>query len=130
METKTFEAPAMYADHHVVEVRQILLEMTGVSDVYASSAFHVIEVTFDPGKVKADQIAARLEQAGYLGELSVLAETGVATERRKDDGVFRHTAVYETIKGTVSFAQRVNYSGRPLWPCPGMGVVKTAELEK
>jgi copper chaperone CopZ len=129
METKTFEAPAMYADHHVTEVRQILLEMPGVSDVYASSAFHVVEVTFDPGKVKDEQIVARLEEAGYLGELSVLTETGVAVERRQGDGFFRHTAVYETLKSTVSFAQRVNYSGRPLWPCPGMGPVHRVETE-
>jgi hypothetical protein len=23
----------------------------------------------------------------------------------------------------VSFAQQVPYSGRPLWPCPGMGTL-------
>ena len=27
METKSFEAPALYGDHHVTEVRRILLEM-------------------------------------------------------------------------------------------------------
>lgn len=30
-------------------------------------------------------------------------------------------------KETVSFAQRVDYSGRPLWPCPGMGAVKMVD---
>lgn len=124
METKTFKAPALYGDHHVSEVRRILSEMTGVSDVYASSAFQIIEVTFDPKKVKAGQITARLEEAGYLGDVPMLMETGVAVERKEGDESFRHTAVYETIKGTVSFAQRVNYSGRPLWPCPGLGPVK------
>jgi copper chaperone CopZ len=127
METKTFETPALYGDHHVSEVRRILSEMTGVRDVYASSAFQLIEVTFDPKKVKAEQIKARLEEAGYLGEMPMLAETGVAVERKEGDEFFRHTAVYETVKGTVSFAQRVNYSGRPLWPCPGLGPIKQSD---
>ena len=45
METKSFEAPALYGDHHVSEVRRILLELTGVNEVYvSSSAFQIIEV--------------------------------------------------------------------------------------
>ena len=127
METKSFEAPALYGDHHVSEVRRILLEIAGVSEVYASSAFQTIEVTFDPEKIKAELIEARLQEAGYLGEVPMLLETGIAVERREGDGVFRHTAVYETVKSTVSFAQRVDYSGRPLWPCPGLGPVKMEE---
>ena len=125
MKTRTFEAPALYGDHHVTEVRRILLEVEGVTDVYASSAFQTIEVTFDSDKVQDEQIQARLEEAGYLGEVPVLAETGIATEKIGDDAYFRHTAVYETIKSTVTFAQRVDHdNARPLWPCPGMGPVK------
>ena len=127
METKMFEAPALFGDHHVTEVRRILLELTGVNEVYASSAFQVIEVKFDPKKIQAAQITACLEKAGYLGEMPMLTETGIAVERKDGDNSFRHTAVYETVKGTVSFAQRVNYSGRPLWPCPGMGAVKVID---
>ena len=127
METKSFETPALYGDHHVSDVRRILLEMTGVSDVYASSAFQTIEVTFDPGKIKVGQIETRLQEAGYLGELPMTVETGIAVEKKEGDNAFRHTAVYETVKSTVSFAQRVEYSGRPLWPCPGMGPIKLAE---
>jgi copper chaperone CopZ len=124
MDTKTFETPVLFGDHHVTEVRRILLELTGVNEVYASSAFQVIEVKFDPKKITAAQIAACLEEAGYLGEVPMLIETGTAAERKDGDKSFRHTAVYETVKETVSFAQRVNYSGRPLWPCPGIGTVK------
>ncbi len=129
METKTFEAPALYGDHHVSEARRILLELPGVSEVYASSAFQVIEATFDPKKIKAKEIEARLRETGYLDEMPMLVEAGVAVERRDGDHVFRHSAVYETVKNTVSFAQRVEYSGRPLWYCPGMGMVKTGEGE-
>lgn len=128
METKTFEAPALYGDHHVTEVRRILMALEGVVDVYASSAFQTIEVTFNPDQVQEKLITACLEDAGYLGEIPVLAETGVATEKIGDDAHFRHTAVYETIKSTVTFAQRVDHdNARPLWPCPGMGPVRKME---
>jgi copper chaperone CopZ len=124
METKTFEAPALYGDHHVSEVRRILLELPGVSDVYASSAFQTIQVTFDPAKIKAEQIEACLQEAGYLGEIPMLVESGIAVEKVGNDQFFRHTASYETVKTTVSFAQRVDHDARPLWPCPGMGPVR------
>jgi copper chaperone CopZ len=127
MEIKSFEAPALYGDHHVSEVRRILLELTGVSDVYASSAFRIVEVTFDPAKTKPEQIEACLQDAGYLGEIPMLIETGIAVEKKGSDEFFRHTAIYETVKTTISFAQRVEYSGRPLWPCPGLGPVKLIE---
>ena len=127
METKTFDAPALYADHHVSEVQRILNELPGVESVYASSAFQAIEVTFDETKTSVNLIATTLEEAGYLGEIPMLAEAGVAVEKKEGDGVFRHTAVYETVKQTVSFAQHVQYQGRALWPCPGLGVVKMEE---
>ncbi len=124
MQTMTLEAPALYGDHHVSEVRRILLELPGVQDVYASSAFRVIEVTYEADKVKPEAIHECLEAAGYMGELPGVAETGIAAERKSaDNGQFRFTAVYESLKSTVSFAQKINYEGRPLWPCPGMGPV-------
>jgi len=128
METKTFEAPALYGDHHVSEVQSILKELPGVEEVYASSAFQAIEVTFDEKKTTADKITSRLEEAGYLGDVPMLAETGVAAYGREDgNSNFRHTATYETVKKTVSFAQSVQYQGRPLWPCPGLGTVEMDE---
>ena len=128
METKAFEAPALFGDHHVSEVQRILRELPGVEDVYASSAFQAIEVTFDESKINADKITATLEEAGYLGEVPMLAESGVpAYGKENGNSNFRHTAVYSTVKQTVSFAQQVQYQGRPLWPCPGLGPVKMEE---
>lgn len=128
MEIKSFETPALYGDHHVTEVQRILKELPGVEEVYASSAFRAIEVTFDESKTTADKIATQLEEAGYLGEVPMLIETGVAAYGKENgNSNFRHTAVYETIKKTVSFAQNVQYQGRVLWPCPGMGVIKMDE---
>ncbi|MCK6583914.1 MAG: heavy-metal-associated domain-containing protein [Anaerolineales bacterium] len=128
MKTKTFEAPALYGDHHVTEVRRILLELEGVAGVYASSAFQTIEVDYDESKINDLEIALKLDEAGYLGEWTPPVELGVAPQQ--GDGqrpYFRHTATYETTKQTVSFAQKVNYGGRPLWYCPGIGAIKMDE---
>ena len=131
MEKKAYELPAMYADHHVVEVRRILLELPGVKDVYASSAFQVAEVTYDPEVVSDTEITGKLETAGYLGDFNVIAEAGrPATSKNGDEIFFRHTEVYEQTKETIGFAQNVSYVGRPLWPCPGIGAINTMEEEK
>lgn len=128
METKTFEVPALYGDHHVTEVRRILLELEGVTEVYASSAFQIVEVKYDETIINDLQIAMKLDEAGYLGEWTIPIEMGTAAQQSEKHKTFaRHTATYETTKQTVSFAQRVNYQGRPLWPCPGMGTMKISE---
>ncbi len=132
MEKTTISAPAMYGDHHVVEVRRILLEMPGVDDVYASSCFQAVEVAFDPTTVTLDEITDTLAEAGYLEALPVPAETGIAVNQRADqngDTFFRHTTAYEQAKDVVSFAQDVDYAARALWPCPGVGVIKVEETE-
>jgi copper chaperone CopZ len=131
MEIARFQTPALYADHHVTEVRRILLEFPGVIEVYASSAFHLIEVTYDNSKINDLQIAVRLDEAGYLGEWSVPVEAQ-STSQQTGPGqnpYFRHTVVYEATPKTVAFAQRVSYGGRPLWPCPGLGPL-TVEADK
>jgi len=120
METRRFQAPSLYGDHHVSEVRRILFQLPGVSDAYASSAFQSIEVSFDPEKVSVEQIETCLREAGYLDEMPMLAEPETASVRADGDASFRHTVVYESLRGTISFAQRVESGGRPLWPCPGI----------
>ncbi len=127
MNKLSIDLPTLYGDHHVLEVRRILLEMPGIEDVYASSAFRLVDVTYDPDKVSEEQIKSALEQAGYSGELPIPVEMG--TQAVQGNGgkkrFFRHTTTYETTRTIVSFQQRVNYEGRPLWPCPGMGTLKT-----
>ena len=131
METKTFEVPALYADHHVTEVRRILLEVEGVIEVYASSAFQVVEVKYDDTKINDLEIAIRLDEAGYLGEWTLPTETGAAAQSAEGQKqFFRHSITYETTKQTVSFGQTVSYQGRPLWHCPGIGAVKMDEEVK
>jgi len=128
MKTATFEVPTMYGDHHVIEVRRIMLEIPGVKDVYASSCFGVVEVTIDEKLVNESDIVKKLEEAGYLGEWTLPVELGVpAPQDERAGSFFRHTAVYETTRQTISFAQKVMNDGRPLWPCPGMGLIQRVE---
>ena len=132
MKQITLDLPAMYGDHHVVEVRRILLELPGVEDVYASSGFRAAEISYDPEKIDKEEMIARLDAAGYIGELpipeEIRAESAATGNGKK--GFFRHTAAYETTNEIVSFEQTVNYEGRALWPCPGMEPLTSMEEEE
>jgi copper chaperone CopZ len=131
MEKCVIEAPAMYGDHHVLEVRRLLLALPGVEEVYASSCFQAIEVDYTPDKVTAEEILTVLDRAGYLGDMHVPVETGIAVSQdaEQDRQIFyRHTTALEEAKNVVSFGQKVNYTGRPLWSCPGVGVINQAEV--
>lgn len=122
----TVQLPAMYGDHHVVEVRRLLLAMDGVLDVYASSAFGAAEITYDPQKTNEKLITEVLEKAGYTEELAIPVEKGAAA-LNGGGTFFRKTAVFEQTRSSVTFGQHVGYSGRPLWNCPGIGVVQKME---
>jgi copper chaperone CopZ len=130
METLTLELPAMYGDHHVVEVRQVLLSLPGVKAVYASSCFQVVEVQYDPALSDAQVITDALGAAGYLEELAIPFETGQAVTRRDGPAFFRHTAAYQQTGRAVSFAQQTGYAGRALWPCPGIGTLDAKLLDE
>jgi len=66
-----------------------------------------------------------LEAAGYLAEFPVPVEIGAKPAGSDGDApFFRHTTAYTQAGKTVSFAQNIPFAGRPLWPCPGLGVVE------
>ncbi|MBE2197886.1 MAG: heavy-metal-associated domain-containing protein [Anaerolinea sp.] len=132
METLSLSVPKMYGDHHVLAVRNLMLALGGVQDVYASSSFHLVEVQYDSTKVTPQQIESTLEEAGYLGDLLTPTETGTPATEKKDGqpAFFRHTAAYAQTGRTISFSQTLPSMGRPLWPCPGMGPVKTVSSER
>ncbi len=127
MTSVTIDVPAMYADHHVVEVRRILFEVPGVEAVDASSAFQVVKIEYDPEKTSEDILKQALDKNGYLGDLQVPMESGKPAVGSDGDTYFRHTAAYEAAGTTISFGQEIAASGRPLWPCPGMGPAPTKD---
>jgi copper chaperone CopZ len=123
----TLELPNMFGDHHVIEVRRLLFDLPGIEDIYASSGFHVVEITYDEAQLDPDQIQNVLDQAGYLGELPHPSETGKAATEEGSNTYFRHTAAFAQTGKAVTFTQHVPYVGRPLWPCPGMGPIQSEE---
>jgi copper chaperone CopZ len=61
----TLDVPALWADHHVLRVRDVLVPMEGVEEVYASSAWKQVLVGYDEAKTDQSTIEAALAEAGY-----------------------------------------------------------------
>lgn len=120
MSKVSFAAPALYGDHHVQEVRRILLALPGVIEVYASSCFHVIEVSFDPLLVSQEAISSRLEDSGYLTDLPAMDE-GMAQSPH------RRAVTLDQARSAIGFQQELAIQKRSAWPCPGMGLLKVRE---
>ena len=69
MEKIILNMPSMYADHHVLLVRNALDSLKGIEDIYASSAWKQLLLSYDPKKVKPKAIEDALANAGYtVGE--------------------------------------------------------------
>jgi len=124
MERLSFTLPAMYGDHHVLEVRRILLEMTGIQEVNASSCFHVVEVLFDPAFADTETVKARLEEAGYFRELPTPHE--IQGTRNGNSRTTRPEPLYHSDE-MVTFVQVVSDDSAIQLPCPGMGVLGKVE---
>lgn len=132
MKTFSLPLPAMYGDHHVIEVRRIVLALPGVSDVQASSAFKQVEITYDPTQTDESTLTQALDDAGYLQDPQVPLESGVAAYGRNggEPAFFRHTTAYRQTQQIVSFARKMDPAQRPLWPCPGLGPVRKLDDEE
>ena len=80
----TLDVPTLWADHHVLKVREALLGLDGVSDVVASSAWKQVLVTYNSKKTKKAEIEKALTDAGYpvgKGEMGVVVQP---SEIRRD----------------------------------------------
>jgi copper chaperone CopZ len=65
MQKTVISVPTMFADHHVLRVREALLGLSGVSKVVASSARKQVAVAYDDSVLSPDRIAQALVDAGY-----------------------------------------------------------------
>jgi copper chaperone CopZ len=107
--------PTLYGDHHATAVKELLEDLDGVKEVYASSAFNQVQVSFDKKKLSPEQIETFLTEQGYDADDPETVNAVSAGER-----INRHTAALTGVGDTLSFAQATTpYEGRPLWPCPG-----------
>ena len=85
MANLSLELPMMYGDHHVKEVRRVLLEVEGVKEVYASSSFHTVDVSYDTKKTNKKKLIAALDEAGYSGELAIPLEPSIPVTEREGE---------------------------------------------
>ncbi len=74
MQKITLTVPAMFADHHVTNVRRLLSPLAGVENVFASSAFKEVTIEFDPAKTSQDALVKALTNAGYAPGQEVVVE--------------------------------------------------------
>ncbi len=65
MEKATLDVPALWADHHVLRVRDALVPLDGVEEVYASSAWKQVLVKYDETRIGVPAIEKALSEAGY-----------------------------------------------------------------
>jgi copper chaperone CopZ len=79
MTSVTLSAPAMFADHHVLQARKALFALEGIDDVYASSAWQAVIVSYNPDQVDVPAIEQALAEAGYASDKTtpILAQSGV-----------------------------------------------------
>jgi copper chaperone CopZ len=122
MEKLVLTIPTLYGDHHTTAVKEILGGFEGLKDVYISSAFKQISVSYDKKKLSPEQIETALAEAGYSTEEFETAYPTSIKERET-----RHSAAVTGVGDSLSFAQQVSYEGRPLWPCPGFTLQEPAE---
>ena len=71
-----FLVPDLWADHHVINARKVLVGAPGVASVYASSAFKEIAVEYDGKATTPDQLAKLLAEAGYPPATGIEPEDG------------------------------------------------------
>ena len=71
-----FLVPDLWADHHVINVRKVLVSAPGVACVYASSAFKEIAVEYDGKATTPAQLAKLLVDAGYPPAAGISPEDG------------------------------------------------------
>lgn len=71
------EMPTMYADHHVLKVKNALEGLDGIEETYASSAWKKLMISYEEKTIKPAEIEEALSKAGYPpgeGETPILVE--------------------------------------------------------
>lgn len=105
MKRSTFSIPSMYADHHVLQVRQALGGLDGVESVLASATKRVVVVEHDDGLVSAQALGQALQEAGYAVEVPVELEPALQPSK---DGSAWYTVIQ---RGTSTDRRDLEMSG-------------------
>jgi copper chaperone CopZ len=65
MKVAVIAVPAMYADHHVLRLREALLGVKGITEVIASAARRTVAVHFDETVISDEGVREAVASAGY-----------------------------------------------------------------
>ena len=95
MKRLTYSVPAMYADHHVLRVREALATIGGVTEITASAAQKKVTIAFEDGVISPERIEQALAEAGYApGEELALS----ASPKPSQDGSAWYTVLHRVTK--------------------------------
>lgn len=95
MNRVTLSVPAMYADHHVLCVREALLKLGGVQQVVASSGRKRVTVVYEDGALTPGQIMSALAAAGYAPDQAPIVPV---TAKPSKDGSAWYTVLHRITK--------------------------------
>jgi copper chaperone CopZ len=95
MKRVVFSLPGMYADHHVLRVREALLGLAGVEHVLASAARKAVSIEFDEQALSAEKLQDALAQAGYAPDRYAMASE---TSKPSIDGSAWYTVLQRATK--------------------------------
>lgn len=85
MEKVTFSIPAMWADHHVLDVRQTLSQVSGVEEVVASAMYKDVLIHYDSATTNPETLANALARSGFkMAEAPDLPAQPKRTDDRSD----------------------------------------------
>ena len=104
MASVTINAPTMFADHHVLKAREALLAMEGIEDVYASSAWQAVIVSYDPQAVQPEAIEQALAQAGYGPDKTTPVLAGSANQYKDPSWEAMGSRVTETNRADLALS--------------------------
>ncbi len=65
MEEVTLTVPGLWADHHVLKVRDALADLEGLEGIEASARERTLTLLIDPARLDAARVSDHLTAAGY-----------------------------------------------------------------
>ncbi len=95
MQKVELRVPAMYADHHVLGVRQALVGKKGVAQVLASAMRRQVQVEYDESVTSPASIAEALTAAGYIPDQPTALPP---VHKQSEDGSTWHSVIPRVTK--------------------------------
>ena len=99
MEELTLAIPGMWADHHVLAVRELLRQDDAVTSTTASALARAVSVEYDASRTDPQRITALLTEGGYAS-----GEPEPAADPPTDKPAWATAGVRVTTTNTVDLA--------------------------